>query len=260
MMGIFFVGCSSLPPESDLKMGTSEFQVDVSYYAAETPVQRSILIMPPTGGTNFIDRSYAKAFQKKGFDVYILNKWTASNEMNIELGIHQRLYTRAQTAIAEVINHIKTPEIGLLGTSVGGLHAAVAASTQPRLNSVFVITAGVSIPEVIVTSDQKAMTDAKAQRNVKYDFTNDEVYLNSLKKEFFLDPTDLQPLHRTKRLGMVVALKDSTVPIKTQNQLMDLWSPTTIVRFNNDHFWTIVKTWLFKKSDVVGFFEKMTTL
>ncbi len=257
----FFTGCSNFPPKADIKIGsTAEFQVDVSYYAAQAPVQKTILIMPPTGGTNYLDTSYAEALQANGFDVYILNHWTGDNEWNIELGIHQRLYTRAQRAITEVINHVNTPEIGMLGTSVGGLHASVAASNQPRLNSVFVITAGVSIPEVIVTSDQKAMTDAKSQRYLKYGFTNDEVYQKALSKEFLLDPTELQPLYKTKKLGMVIGLKDKTVSTKSQNQLLVLWKPTTVISFNNDHFWSIVKSWLFKESEIIEFFQKTATL
>lgn len=234
--------------------------VDVSFYQSKSPAQKSILIVPPTGGTNYIDRSYAEAFQKNGMDVYILNYWTGDDEVNFDLGVHQRFYTRAQKAIGLVIDHIQTPKIGLLGTSVGGLHGAVAASSQPRLDSVFVITAGVSIPEVVVHSDQKAMINAKAKRYEKYGFQNDEQYFIALSKEFFLDPTKLPPIYKSKKLGLSIGIKDTTVTTKTQNQLLELWNPKKVIQFENGHFWAIVKTWFFKKSDIVEFFQKSETL
>ena len=111
ILSLFVIGCSGLPPQSEMKIGSAEFQVDVTYYQALAPAKKSIIIMPPTGGTNYVDRSYAETFQKKGFDVYILNHWTGDDEVNIDLAIHQRFYTRSQKAIAATIDVVKTPEI-----------------------------------------------------------------------------------------------------------------------------------------------------
>lgn len=211
--------------------------------------------MPPTGGANYIDRSYAKEFQRKGFDVYILNHWTGFDELRIDLNIHQALYTRAQKAIGLIIDQIKTPYIGMIGTSVGALHASVAASTHDRLNSVFIITGGAPITEVIVRSDQKAMLEAKKKRFEKYGFKNEDEYLQRLRKEFHLEPMELGEKYKNKTLGMVVGDEDTTVPTNTQRQLQKFWNPKTTIVYQSSHFWTIVKTWLFESKAVFKFFE-----
>ena len=159
------LSCSSFSGRSftvtEVKYGSAEFQVRVAKYSGTEPSSKSLLILPPTGGENYIDRSYAKDFSSLGYDVYILQSWTGVDELSIDLEIHQRLYGRGQKAIELVLNQINSPYIGLLGTSVGALHGAIAASKQDKLDSVFIITGGAPIAEVIILSDQKAMQDLK---------------------------------------------------------------------------------------------------
>jgi hypothetical protein len=92
-------------------------EVNVSTYKAKKTALGSILILPPTGGSNVIDRLYAKTLRSAGFDVYILKHWTGDDEYSLELEIHQRLYEKAQKAIGKVLSDIETPFIGILGTS-----------------------------------------------------------------------------------------------------------------------------------------------
>ena len=85
---IFFVStwssCSSLNGRSvtttEIVYRSAEFQVNVAKYSGINPSTKSLLILPPTGGENFIDRSYAQDFSKLGYDVYILQSWTGMDE------------------------------------------------------------------------------------------------------------------------------------------------------------------------------------
>jgi hypothetical protein len=251
----FFTGCVTFSENKVYPIGNDDFKVEVDYYPSPNS-KKSLLILPPTGGPNYVDRSYAKEFQNQGFDVYILNQWTGDKESRIDLDIHQSLYTRAQKAIGLVIDQIKTPYIGMLGTSVGALHASVAASVQDRLNSVFIITGGAPVTEIIVRSDQRAMIDSKEKRFQKYSFKNESEYIQRLKKEFHLEPMELGEKFKNKTLGMVIAEEDTTVPTNNQRQLQKYWNPKTTIVYQSSHFWGIVKTWLFESKAVFGFFEE----
>ncbi|MGZ3690264.1 MAG: hypothetical protein ACXVAX_02100, partial [Pseudobdellovibrio sp.] len=134
-----------------------DFKVDISLYSDGKASNKSLLLLPPTGGTNYIDRRYATEFCQAGYDVYLINTWTMLDDPEVDLELHQRTYMRGQQALTLVIEKIKSPFIGLLGTSLGALHSAVAASYQDRLNAVFMIEGGAPISEVIVTSDQEKM-------------------------------------------------------------------------------------------------------
>lgn len=248
------VGCQSMN-KKDFAIGDESFKVQVTSYKPGDGSDKSLVILAPTGGTTLIDRSYASTFCGNGYDVYIINSWTGDNEFRNDLNIHQLLYTKAQKAVALTVNEIKSPFIGLLGTSVGGLHAAVSASKIDKLNAVFIIAAGAPITDIIVASDQKAMKIAKEKRYQKYGFKNDNEYLSELKKQFHLEPMQLGEGYKNKQLGMLIATEDTTVPTHYQRELQKFWNPRVTLTYDSSHFWGIVKMWLFETDRLVKFFE-----
>ncbi len=236
------------------KFKDQDFEVTVNEFVVGAP-GKNVLVIPPTGGTNVIDKSYAKALAKKGFRVFILESWTDHDEYNIELSIHTRFYARAQRAIETVVKHIPEDQpIGILGTSVGGIHAAIAAGRIPRITRAMVITGGADIASVITDSDQLAMVDVKKKRMDRYKFRDRDAYLTELRKVIELEPLRLGPGYQGKKLGMVISREDTTVPGKNQELLLDLWKPEHVLELKNNHFWAIVRTWLFNSDFVVDFF------
>ena len=258
---IFNFGCVSIIDGSSCQISKEiysgqNFKVDVSIYSKSKDSQKSLLIIPPTGGTNYIDKSYASQFCSAGFNVYILNSWTlASAPDDIDLDLHQRIYIRGQQAISLVIADIKTPFIGLLGTSLGALHGAVAASKQDRLNAVFLIVGGAPIREIIVTSDHPDMRDLFFARQKKYGFKNADENKTALESHFLLEPMQLGDGFKMKDLGVSIALNDTTVPTINQKKLVDYLKPKTIFEHSTSHFWGIFNTWLFSSQEIIIFFE-----
>jgi hypothetical protein len=254
-----FSSCASFGGRSfeikKIKLGASDFQVEVSKYSDEVAAGKSILIMPPTGGSTFLDRRFAKKFAGAGYDVYIVENWTGLNEKSTDLELHQRLYTRAQKAISLVLNEVKSTYIGMIGTSVGALHAEVASGKQERINSIFTIVGGAPITEIIINSDQQAMKDLKIERYKRYGFKNDIEYLTALQNAFTLEPMKLGDLYKKKTYGMVVATEDETVPTETQMKLFDFWKPTYVTKYKSSHFWAIVKAGFFQADEIFKFFE-----
>lgn len=217
---------------------------------------RALIIMPPTGGSNYIDRSYAQLFCSAGYDTYIINGWTGMYAASADLHIHDVLYERGQYAIKLVSEYIRSPFLGLLGTSVGGLHAAVAANNYERINAVFVIAAGAPITEVIVNSDQKEMQQLYDKRRKIYQFKSRQENLYALQKNFNFEPIGMSEKYLQKDLGMSIALEDKTVPTENQLKLKEYWKPTTVVTHASSHFWGILKTWLFDSKQILKFFDE----
>lgn len=236
--------------------GDSSFQVQVSQFQSSKAKGRSLLILPPTGGTNVLDLSYAKNLCENGFEVIILEHWTEDDEYSLELEIHQRFYARAQKAISIVLAHIKTPFVGVLGTSVGAIHSAIAMGTQERIDAAFVIVGGAPVANVIAYSDQEILVEARKKRFEVYKFNDNQEYAKELDQILSLDPGKLPTHYRNKFLGMVISKEDTTVPVGTQRALRDLWKPQVVYEFSNNHFISIIKTWLFHKDDIVEFFNK----
>lgn len=241
---------------TEVESADAPLTAQLSFYGhREKPSQKSILIMPPTGGTNYIDRRYAEELCQNDFDVYILNEWSEMSLKTIELNLHQRYYSRAQRAITLVLNSISSDFIGMLGTSLGGLHTSVSLQVQPRLDAAFIITGGVPIIEVIMNSDQEAMIKLKKLRKEKYNTTSDEELKAAIEKTFSLEPTALGEFYQNKKVGVAIALNDRTVPTANQQRLIDFFQPQTVLSYSSGHFWGIVKTWLFDSAEVVKFFN-----
>lgn len=254
---LLFSSCVSTPKQSRNALYTDQsFSVDSTECFAEgAPSKKSLIILPPTGGTNLIDRSYAKRFCESGWNVYLLNDWSNSDSPGTDLGKHQRNYESSQHAIRLTLQRIKTPFIGILGTSLGATYVSVAANTFPEIDAAFMIVGGLPLSRVIVTSDQEKMTKLRKERFETMKFADNAAYESALDKNIALEPTRLGDLHKSKTIGVVIATQDTTVPTETQKNLVDFFKPATVIERSSSHFWAIVKTWLFDGGRLVDFFD-----
>lgn len=237
------------------KWSESDFFAEARFYPASNS-SRTIIILPPTGGTNLIDRSYARFLCAEGFNVYILDKYTGYDEYNLDLDIHRRYYGRTQRAIDLIMKDVPEQHtLSILGTSVGALHAAIATGRVPRIQKALIITGGADITGLIVDSDQKIMRVAREKRNKMFGFKSRDDYYNELKKHIELDPLFFKDGYPGKKISMVIAEKDTTVPAKYQILLKEISNPKRVLALNDDHFWAILKTWLFHRDFVLKSFQ-----
>ncbi len=217
---------------------------------------RTVIILPPTGGTNLIDRSYARLLCASGFNVYILDKYTGFDEYNLDLDIHRRYYGRTQRAVDTIVNGIpEDHHLSIMGTSVGALHAAISVGRIERIKNALIITGGADIAGLIVDSDQEVMRVARIKRNEMFGFKTRDDYYHELKKHIELDPLNYVANFPRKKISMVIADNDTTVPGNYQRLLQKISKPARILEMNDNHFWSIVKTWLFHDDFVVKSFQ-----
>jgi pimeloyl-ACP methyl ester carboxylesterase len=238
-----------------------DFEVRILRYrfGAAGAAGNHILILPPTGRTNFIDRSYGEMFCKAGFDVHILDGWTGDDEASLDLEIHSRLYSRALRAIGIVVDAAhgeSNRRIGIFGTSVGGTFAAVAASAFPEIRAAFVVTGAASIASVIANSDQEILQQVRKKRFERHGFKSQGEYIAALERTIVLDPMKMERGFEGKSLGLVIAKKDTTVPVRYQMDLKNLWQTDQVIYLNAAHTWAIVSTWLFHSREITDFFRQ----
>lgn len=243
--------CSQRP----VSLGGEDFKVEVTSYLLSSS-RKHILILPPTGGSNVLDRSWARNFCANGFNAHIIERWTLLDEFSTDLGLHQRLYGRSQKAIGLVLDHLEGAEyVGVLGTSIGGIFTAMAMGIHDRIDAAFVITAGADMAVLIANSDQEAMTDLWEKRRSQFSIPDKKTYIDLLKSKIEYDPLQLPRKFDGKDLGMIIATEDTTVPTENQVSLQEFWKPKTIINLQNNHFWAIVKSWLWDSGKVVDFFK-----
>ena len=234
---------------------TSDFKVElVEFKKVDDDYRKVVMIIPPTGGMNFIDESYAKRLCENDILALIVKNWTGDNEYILDLEIHARLYSRAQKAIELTVDKYRDYELGILGTSVGGIHAAISVSRFEEIKSCLLIVAGGNIASIITHSSQDILVDAKKKRFKKYDFKTLDEYEDALKSTLIFEPLDM-PMSAHKKLGMIISMSDTLVPTKNQLELKEHWDPALISTSKLNHASTVVWTWLFKSETVSNFFN-----
>lgn len=247
---IFAADCKEKP----ITLSESNFKVQLSFYPRDNNPQH-IIIMPPTGGVNLLDRSWARNLCAAGFNAHIVEHWTGDDEYALDFGIHQRFYERTQKAIGMVLNHLsKAQFIGILGTSIGGVHAGMTMGLHPRIDAAFVIAGGADMPTMIANSDQDLMVETWKKRKQQFNLPDKASYIKLLHENIKYDALKLPRNFEGKKLGMVISKDDSTVPYENQVKLRELWKPQTVINYSLNHFWTIVFSWLWDTNEVIDFF------
>ena len=244
------IGCS----EDFLTLKKDQFVSEIVKYSPEKETTPSIvLIIPPTGGMNFIDKSYAKNICEKGQTSIILKNWTNDNEYNLELEIHHRFYKRAQKAIELVLESFPTKEFSILGTSVGGLHASIATARHEQIKKALLIVSGGGIASIIANTSQDILVDAKKKRFSLYKFKDNNHYISELKKVLPFEPLAMN-VDKSKKLAMIISNNDSVVPTINQLRLIKHWNLKILDESSLGHTATVVYTWLFNSDKVINFF------
>ena len=237
------------------------FEVHYAQFRPGGLSDRAIVIMPPTGGMTFLESRYAALFCKSGFSVYVVKAWTGMTETSLDLAVHNRLFGRAQRAI-ELILREPAPGafVGLLGTSVGGLHAATAVGRLERVSAAFVIAAGAPVADVIAYTEQDTLKSLRERRMREFGFSDRAAYRDALAAEFDWEPLAFAAGARQKPLGMVIVRGDETVPTSRQEQLRDCWRPNVAYSVSGfplgAHPVGIIQAWWSHAEDILAFFSR----
>lgn len=251
------VACSKTS-DSFIHEADGPFFVDTTVYNAihssKDKEKQILIIVPPTGGTNIIDKMYAKSLSSKGFKVVILNDFYLPKlEDYTPYKIHTIFYNSGLKAIKMIVDKYPEYEVNILGTSVGGLHTSVAVSQIDRIKKAFIIVAGAPIHQVIGRSSQKAMAELKEKRRAKNLFENNADYFQKVKNAMPYEPLSLE-LNKKAKLGMSISLRDRTVPTDLQLKLRDYWKPKKVIYLEHNHKRSVILTWLLKSKEVLNFF------
>lgn len=243
-------GCAASP----LSLREPGFETGVRVYSPPGAAGKLVLILGPTGGATRIEHSYARALCAKGIKAVVIDRWTDDQEYNLELEIHERIYRRAQRAVDLVLANFREPAVGILGTSLGATHAAVAAKRLERLSSAFLIVGGAPIASILATSEQPVLAEGKALRFRRYGFRSVEEYEAALRKVVPFEPLEMERKGAAAKWGMMISLSDTVVPTGFQQKLRAQLAPELVLESGFGHLGTILFTWLCRSGRVVDFF------
>jgi|GEM_PF-1872490 len=241
----------------ETKFEEDDFFINYSVYThKKNPSNKSLLVLPPTGGKNIIDEGYALSLCRAGFKVYILEDWKNIKEYELAYSIHQTYQTKTQKAFGKIIELMDSEKIGVLGTSAGGINFAVTLGTEKiakKVAAYFTIVSGMPLCKVIANSDEKGLKGIRDERFEKTDIANMKDYEQNI-----CDAVDWEipkVLPEGTAYGAIVSTNDVTVSTRFQLEMVENYKPIILIKSEFNHFNTVVLSYFFHKAKVVEFFK-----
>ena len=234
--------------------------VDISLYKPRKGHNGSaVIVLPPTGGVNILDRGYANALCSQGITAAIVSGWSHQNEIDLNFDMHNRAALRALAAVrhtVELLDLFQYNSIGILGTSIGAVTSTLVLGFEPRVTAAALIAGGAHFTDIIATSDESGASKLRAARMKKFGYKNIEEYSQAVKKNVWIEPAQFITSSVNIDSLIISADKDSTVLSKYQLQLAKLLQTKNHIHRPGNHFQVIKDSFFYNKSDIVNFFKK----
>lgn len=252
-----------LDPSSDCLISTEhikagELQLRYSTYTnRKVETDKALLLLPPTGGKNIIDKGYAAYFCKAGYKVYIMENWTGLNEYSEDLKIHERYQNRFQKSVALTLSLIEEEKIGVLGASAGAINFSVTLGIPKVVQKVqaFVgIVSGGPLCKVIAQTREKALKKVREVRMKNLNIKTIEEYEAAICSNLSWKAAEKKPEHL--KLGLISATKDITVLSEHQEFQIEKLNPDFLRRIDSGHIGAIIRSFLFYKKSIKTFFDE----
>lgn len=227
---------------------------------ASVTVGGRVLIIPPTGGVSFIDEGYGKSLCKKGVPSTLIRDWSDPGPVDpTDLRTHRDGSIRGLSAIEQVLEtHLRGARIGILGTSLGGIFAAmILARHSDRIDGAVLIVAGGNMAHVLARSELKVLREFRELRFRKYGYSSIDEYEAALREVVPHEPLEMlqSATIDPSKVRLVIGGRDTSVPTSDQLLLKKaLGDPETRKR-PFGHVKTVVLTYLFNRSWVTGFLK-----
>ncbi len=264
----FFVllGSQSQAQCSPQKM-QDKFGNSISYFPSSKNPDFAVLLLPPTGGENFTDRSLARTLCQEGISAYIFNyQQYKADPQNLKS--HDQISVITFGWMDEFLQSRPESQWGIVGSSLGGMYASmmfgigqgVKAPHQfpgfAKLKSAVLVVSGGSLAEVLATSEQAGVVEQRNFRMKHLALRSVREYQELLEEKIEYDPLKLSTAVVSENLLVFVSSADDDVPSKTQMQLWESWGQPEKVDFSTGHAFTIGRVYLSEASRISRFFLK----
>ncbi len=243
-----------------LTYSENDFNIKLSMYArTDRSDTKAILILPPTGGKNYIDKKYAEYFCKNGYTSFILENWTDDDEYSIDLDIHNRYMRRAQKALFLTLDKLQNYNIGIFATSAGGFIANVAMGNPElgkNIKAYYSVVSGTPLCSSIASANERLLKRVRKIRMKRFDFKTHQQYETALCEAIVWKIPKEKPSHI--HFAAVMSTEDTTVPGDFQKNLITHWSaePEFSIKHHSSHANSIIRTYYFHREQILRFFDE----
>jgi hypothetical protein len=233
-------------------------KVFLTLYNSMNRSLNAVILLPPTGGVNILDRGYANKLCSANINVALLDRWEHQQEASIDFSMHDHGALRFLSATrhtVEFLSAMQMNSIGLLGTSIGAIGGALAFGIDQRISVATFIVGSARFADVIAFSDESVTTQLREARMELYGLSSINEYRDLVQHHVKIEPSNyLKNISSTKTALVITADQDTTVPSEFQHELAHILNATEI-RLKGNHLKVIKNTFLNHSDRIVQFFN-----
>jgi hypothetical protein len=266
----------ALVPEADLPVWNKTHSFLHVYSPSVLKTQMQAIIVPPTGGENFLDRHLASDLCGAGILTMTLNFDSTVDSLTMDLRVHDFGNEEFLAQLEKTLRYSPRPTT-LIGASLGGLYSSMAygmasqngftngyklafapTKTIELLRGASLTVSGGKLAGVLADSDVGGVV---AQRNLRMStdkLTRDE-YEKELEKAVTLDTLALANPKMSKNVLFFEGLFDTGVPTQYQENLWRAWGQPERERFPFGHPETIFLVYELRSCKIQDFVLGLST-
>ena len=244
-----------------------EVTVDNSNYKAlvyvpnETKIKSILILSATIGGVDAVEQLSAQFFSKHGYVVILpLPFLTELSKKNPDTEKLDADYLRpvASTAllISFVENKLSLPKdlpLFAMGASQGGIATLLLSASIPRIKAAWSVVAGGDLPHIYTRSKVAKIEEFRKNHKLTLGISDDSQYENYLRANLKNDPA-ISCKEIKVPFVQVIALRDESVPTRTQELLVEECPPHKVLRYNYNHTNGVLTTVLLREK-IKDFFE-----
>jgi hypothetical protein len=233
-------------------------KVQVALYLTKTLSNKVVLILPPTGGVNILDKGYSNEFCSSGINAALVYGWDFQNQSRIDPQMHNEGALRSLAAAKHVVEFLsvkKFTRIGMLGTSIGAISGTLVLGFEPRIAASTLIVGSSKFADVIAESDESGARALRKKRMTEMGLKTLEEYRSFIKQHVWLDPALFLNKSMRARVFTITAEEDTTVPTKYQLDLNQEVNLAQHLSLRGDHTDVIKNMFFYERQRITDFFK-----
>ncbi len=231
--------------------------VSVVLYKSTIDSQKAVILLPPTGGVNVLDRGYANQLCSSGITVAILKGWKHQLDVTLDFSMHDfgaLRFISATRHTVEFLRSRKLNSIGLLGTSIGAIGGALAFAVEPRISAITLIVGSARFADVIAESDEEGAAHLREARMKALGLRSQEQYQDLVRQKVQIEPMEYLKAKNKRPAFVITADNDTTVPTNYQHELAQILDGKEVV-IKGNHVQVVKQAFWEHSNDIVQFFS-----
>jgi hypothetical protein len=235
----------------------SEFHYYETTEEGEHPL---VLVLPPIGGVNMVDKSVASYLANRGINVLIALTPENIADLNRPLDDIDGFFIRTTVSVRHLIDFATDREkvdpsrIGGFGASLGGIRLLTLIGVDDRVTSSIMYVAAGNIPEVLANSEQDIIKDYREAKMKELGLESREEYFDLLTQYSTVEPLHNVHNFEADNVFMKISNKDKSVPTKNQWETQEAIGIQNIKETDSSHVGAVIGA-LFERKKIYKFLK-----